>query len=112
MTHTDDMKITSDALHTQLDALRQSRSSFYEQDLDGQNQGLANAESLAEPNLSEIDASTVAAEPHDPAIDLLLADVWASDSAHSLNTVSEPPPNQEHSTLADWTDRLVSYVLA
>lgn len=106
------MKITSDALHTQLDALRQSRTGFYEQDCHGQDQGLSNTESLVESSLSGIDTPNAPAEPHDPAVDLLLADVWALGSARSLNTASEPPPNQEHSTLADWADQLASYVLA
>lgn len=100
------MKILSDTLSTQLDALRQGRADPYQPD-----PAHPDAERRSEVGIAEPQAESPAAEVRDPANDLLLADVWGDTVSRSL-TPAGPLPASDGADPADWAGRLAHYVLA
>lgn len=101
------MKIGSDVLSSQLEALRQSRVDLYDDA-----QGDHPLETLAESGIKEAEATSAVSDARDPATDLLMTDVWAADSPRLLSASVEPLPAANSLDPADWVDRLVAYVLA
>jgi len=100
------MKILSDTLSTQLEALHQGRS-----ELERLEREQPDAEQRLGLDVEETRADPPAAKVLDPANDLLLADVWGESQSRSLEPAG-PLPASDESDLAGWASRLAHYVLA
>ena len=105
------MKILSDTLSTQLDALRQGRTELERPDLERPVREQPDTEQRLGLGIEELQADTPAAEVRDPANDLLLADVWSNSQSRSLEPAG-PLPASDESDPAGWASRLAQYVLA